>query len=208
MKIFHCLVNLSQFRHSLFHFHLFRYHVHGEMSLQNPGFTQYYTETFFQIIKQIHETTPLDIYTMSISQWTRILTENGLTMEGGLNQLEQQYIRCRVENLYPENDWEVSWRICRTKGLSSKMISFQFKLLQHLLPVKSRTHEISPSSPAECSLCTLSCPELINPVLMEYPFNEDIARSLITVLMQIFPENGKNDILLFAFADLCFFVST
>ena len=192
-----------QFRNSVFHSHLFRYHVLGETSLPNPGFTPYYTEAFFQIIKKIHEVAPLDITTMSISQWTRILTENGLTMERGLNQLEKHYIPCRVENLFPQNDWELSWKRCRTKGLSSEMISFNFKVLHQLLPVKNRIHEISPSSSAACSLCTLSCPETIHHALIECPFNDDVARSLIKVVKNVFADVSTNDILLFAFPDVC-----
>ena len=192
-----------QFRNSVFHSHLYRYHVLGETSLPNPGFTPYYTEAFFQIIKKIHEVAPLDIATMSISQWTRILTENGLTMERGLNQHEQHYIPCRVENLFPQNDWELSWKRCRTKGLSSEMISFNFKVLHKLLPVKNRIHEMSPSSPAECSLCTLSCPETIDHALLECPFNDDVSSSLIKVVKNVFPDVSTNDILLFAFPDVC-----
>ena len=192
-----------QFRHSLLHSHLYRYHVLGETSLPNPGFTPYYSESFFQMIKQIHDTTPLNVMTMSISQWTRILTEKGLTMESGLNQHDQRYIPCRVENLYPQNDWELSWRRCRLKGLSSEMILFNFKVLHSLLPVKSRIHELSPSTPAECSLCSLSCPESIHHAFMECPYNDNVISALTRELKKLCTNMKEDDLLRFTFPELC-----
>ena len=39
---------IPNFRHSLFHSLLFRYHVLGDSSIPNPGFPPYYPESFFQ----------------------------------------------------------------------------------------------------------------------------------------------------------------
>merc|ERR1712055_1043782 len=56
---------------------------------------------FFRTIRKVHEQTPLDVKTMSISQWARILTEDGLTMEQVPNQETRQYIPCSCELLSP-----------------------------------------------------------------------------------------------------------
>ena len=79
-KALACLINAfietaanPQFRHNLFHSHLFRYHILGETKLPNPGFLPYYSENLFSIIKWVNDETPLSVMTKSISQWTRIL---------------------------------------------------------------------------------------------------------------------------------------
>ena len=72
--------------------------------------------------------TPLLIVkTLTVSQWARTLTEEGLTMEQVPNQNTMQYIPCRAELLSPNNDWLLSWRLCRLRSLSSETISFNFK---------------------------------------------------------------------------------
>ena len=100
-----------QFRHSLLHSHMFQYHVLNNTSLPNPGFLPYYPEPFFRTIRKVHEQTPLDVKTLTISQWARILTENGLTMEQVPNQETRQYISCSCELLSPDNDWQSSWKL-------------------------------------------------------------------------------------------------
>ena len=70
---------IPKFRHSLSL--MFRYHVLGDSSVPDPGFLPYYPPAFFQVIKYVHLETPLNALSMSISQWARVLTEDGLTME-------------------------------------------------------------------------------------------------------------------------------
>merc|ERR1712030_15134 len=101
----------------------------------------------------------LDVKTLTISQWARILTEDGLTMEQVPNQETRQYIPCSCELLSPDNDW-------RLRGLSSEMTSFNFKLLPRLLPVKDRLHKITPTTPATCTLCSNSQPETVEHALL------------------------------------------
>ena len=129
-----------QFRHSLLHTILFRYHVLGETSLPNPGFLPYYPQSFFQTIKRVHDSSPLNVKTMTTSQWVQVLTEDGLTMVE--TDQGRDFIPCRAELLFPNMDRELSWRLSRLRGLSSELVSFNFKLLHGLLPVKERVHLI------------------------------------------------------------------
>ena len=48
----------SRFKQSLMHNHLYRYHVHKEHCLPNPGFPPYYSKNFFNIIKKVKNNTP------------------------------------------------------------------------------------------------------------------------------------------------------
>ena len=68
------------FRHSLFHEHLYRYHVMGEHSLPDPGYTPYYNREFFNVICQYKNSTSMNIATMSIKQWYSTLLEDKVLM--------------------------------------------------------------------------------------------------------------------------------
>ena len=112
---------IPKFRHSLLHTLLFRFHVLGDSSVPDPGHPPYYPASFFNTIRHVHEDTPLNILTMSISQWTRLLTEDGLTMEG---ENVKRYIPCRSELSSPTTDWESSWKLSRHPGLGSDLLNF------------------------------------------------------------------------------------
>ena len=72
---------IPKFRHSLLHTSLYRFHVLEDSSIPDPGYLPYYPPFFLNTIKYVHNETPLNILSMSTSQWVRILTEDGLTME-------------------------------------------------------------------------------------------------------------------------------
>ena len=191
-----------QFRHNLLHWHMFQYHVLGNHSLPNPGFLPYYSQSFFQTIRTVHEQTPLDVKTITISQWARVLTEDGLTMELVPNMDTRQYIPCKSELLSPNNDWQLSWRLCSLRGLSSEMMSFNFKLLHHLLPVRSRLHQITPATPPNCTLCPCACPETIEHALIFCPYNAGTGMALVSVFKNELASLTTEQLLVYNFPDL------
>ena len=191
-----------QFRHSLLHSHLFHYHVLGDTSLPDPGFLPYYPSSFFKKIKQIHDETPLNVKTMTVSQWTRVLTEEGLTMEQVPNQDIMQYVPSRAELLSPQNDWQLSWRLYRLRGLSSEMKSFNFKLPHHLLPVKHRLHQLTPNTSSSCNLCQDSIPETTEHALLWCGYNHGTGQALLNTLHEVIPSLTPDQLLLLQFPDL------
>ena len=68
------------FRHSLFHELLYRYHILDDKSITDPGLTPYYNKEFFKIIKQVHNNSPLDVAAMTEAQWYLLLVEDKVTM--------------------------------------------------------------------------------------------------------------------------------
>ena len=68
------------FRRNQYHAQLFRYHVLEETELPNPSFPPYYPPEFFETILQVRDASPLDITTMTTSQWTKVLVEVNVTM--------------------------------------------------------------------------------------------------------------------------------
>ena len=92
------------FRHNLFHEILFRYHVMEEISLPNPGFTQYYDQAFFTTIRHYQDTSPMNIAVMSTKQWYSVLLEEVL-MSPADDIHPPALIPVRVESLHPITNW-------------------------------------------------------------------------------------------------------
>ena len=57
--------------------------------------------------------------------------------------------KTRVETRVPDNNWEAAYNFSRLKGLSTESRSFNFKLLQQLLPVNEHLHQLF--MPGQCS---------------------------------------------------------
>ena len=64
----------------MFHSHLYRYHVLDETDLSDPGYTPYYSQSFFTIIKKVKTSTPLNPVHMTTKEWYRFLLEENITM--------------------------------------------------------------------------------------------------------------------------------
>ena len=190
-----------KFRHSLLHSHMFQYHVLEDSSLPDPGFLPYYPPSFFQTIKKIHEDTPLNVKTMSLGRWVRVLTEDGLTMEITREQT-RQFIPCKAELASPRNNWELSWRLCRLKGLNSEMTSFNFKLLHGLLPVRERLHHLTPTTSPSCTLCNEPVSEDVQHALLTCSYNGGSGQALLDILSTFIPDLTYGDLLLLQFPDL------
>ena len=63
---------IPNFRHSLLHSNLFKFHVLGDSSIPDLGYLPYYQPSFFNTIKYVHDETPLNVLSMSTSQWVRV----------------------------------------------------------------------------------------------------------------------------------------
>ena len=131
-----------QFRHSLFHEILFRYHVLGEESLPNPGFPPYYDSEFFKVIQHYHLTSPLNISKMTIKDWYRALLEDKLLMTQPTQHSPATLVPTRAEALFLETDWPETWRLARICGLESSLTSFLFKRLRCILPTQGRVQRL------------------------------------------------------------------
>ena len=123
-------------------------------------------------------------------------------MEQLHNQETRQFIPCSCELLSPSNDWQLSWKLFRLKGLSSEMMSFNFKLLHRLLPVKDRLHKITPTTPATCTLCSGSCPETLEHALLFCPYNAGTGQALTTTLQRVLPSLTVDQLLLLQFPNM------
>ena len=142
------------FRKSLFHQLLYRYHVLGEDDLPDPGLPPYYDQAFFDTIKHYHQHSPLNVAVMSIKQWYQALLEDRVLMNPPTDTSPQSLIPVRVEILSPTIDWPQTWKLVRSKGLDSDLVTFLFKLQHCLLPTQDRLSRLGGSENGGlCKLC-------------------------------------------------------
>ena len=141
-----------KFLHNFFHTVLYRVNVLNDDSIPVPHLPPYYPATFFNVIRQAKQNTPLNVATMSTTEWYRLLVEQEITMYQPINS-PMEYITCRSELASPDTDWEGSWRRARLKGLGAEATSFLWKLLHRLLPTEERLAKILPNSSNNFKLC-------------------------------------------------------
>ena len=84
------------------------------------------------------------------------------------------------------------------------MVSFNFKLLHDLLPVRARLHHINPTTPPVCMLCTEieESPETPEHALIICSYNGGAGQALMTTLQRILPDLTVNQLLLLQFLEL------
>ena len=121
-----------------------------DTTLPDPGFTQYYDQKFFNVIKFVKDKTPLNPLYMSVKQWYLILLEQNVTRRVIDQEERTELVPCRVEEKFPEVCWPESYRISRLPGLSPDSKSFLFKLIHTLLPSKERVHHLTQASSPLC----------------------------------------------------------
>ena len=168
-----------QYISSQFHTALFKYHVLGEQEgVPNPGFTPYYKQDFFNIIRKVHSNSPLNPVQMTISQWYMYLLEEDVTMvedEEGRRTART----CRVEELQPEVNWGRSFSLAGLKGLSPDQKSVLFKLLHQLLPTGERVARLQPNKSPACTLCQTAPLDTLQHAIIECEANSAAAGAML-----------------------------
>ena len=69
------------FRHSLYHEILFRYHVLENHSLVTPDLPPFYSASFFETIKNVHKNAPESLSSMTEGQWYKLLMDKNVLNE-------------------------------------------------------------------------------------------------------------------------------
>ena len=169
-----------KYSQSLYHSNLFRFYVLEDNSISEPGLPPFYSISFFQTIKKIHNECPLNVKVMTEGQWYRLLVEDNVTMEETATG-ERNFIGCRVELASPETDWENSWRLARMPGLGPELSSFLFKLMHQILPTQERVSRNSPTTNPLCkhSNCTGALVEDLPHALVHCSGNNGVGLKLL-----------------------------
>ena len=90
---------------------------------------------------------------MSVKQWYMALMDNMLSAPKDTQSSPTPLAPCRVESKFPDLDWPNTWRLARLRGLDSDQITFLWRLLHGLLPLRARLHHITPNTSPVCQLC-------------------------------------------------------
>ena len=184
-----------KFLHNLYHTSLYRYHVLLDRDIPDPGLPPFYSQEFFNTIRDVHESTPLNVATMSSSQWYTLLLEDNITMEHLPNSNLRQFIPSRAEVDSPATDWEKTWHLARLKGLGPEMSSFLWKLLHKLLPTQDRVSRILRNKTPICTLCQDQVIEDIHHAFFTCSFSRQTSSLLLNCLSDQLPEISPSQIL-------------
>ena len=171
---------MPKYRPSLYHQHLFRYHVLDDRTIADPGLPPFYNQEFFSFIRRAHYGSPLGVSLMSEKQWYQYLLEEEVTMAE--TEHGRELIPCRAENKGPEIDWETGWLRARLPGLGHVLVSFLFKVMHDLLPTQERVSRTNPAVTATCKLCESESVENLNHALVTCPANQGVGVAVLAAL--------------------------
>ena len=191
------------FQSNLLHTLLYRKHVLGEEDV--PGvpaqLPPYFSLELFNTIKTVKNETPLNIVSMSERDWSRLLTEDYVTMKVHNVGEPREFCPSKPELLSPATDWVLSWSMCRQKGLSPDLSSFLWKLLHNLLCSQQRLHRRGVSPSPICKLCNTEEGTLQHE-LIGCHHNANIGQELLTSLKNHIPSLTEESLLRLEFVNL------
>ena len=190
------------FRQNLLHNLLFRKNVLCEDVPGAPATNPpYFTDEMFSIIKRVKETSPMNIIHMKEKDWTRLLTEDYITMVSDVEDGPRYFSPCRAELNAMTTDWELSWANCRRSGVSPELASFLWLMLYDLLSTQARLHRMGSVISPKCKM--QGCPDdgTLQHELLHCSKNDGIGHLLVNSLQQSMPSLDPASILRLEFAD-------
>ena len=133
---------------------------------------------------------------MSSGMWYRWLVESRVTHQ--VQGATSEYIPCRAEINHPEVDWERTWRLAVTPGLSSEHLTFLWRMLHNILPCQTRLFRMGmPNiSPDICTHCNHNAIGNLNHSLIQCSFNDGAGQYLLSKLSSLASNLQPEDVLL------------
>ena len=140
------------YRSNLLHNLLYRKHILEEDNVSGAPaeLPPYFSLEFFNIIKLVKTESPLNIITMTERDWSRLLTEDYITMEVNSESNVREFRPSKVEMSSPDTDWTLTWSLCRQKGMPPELSSFVWKMLLDLLSTQEKLFRMGSSSSSIC----------------------------------------------------------
>ena len=173
----------DKFIRNNYHHALFLWHVLKDNQINNPGSPKYYSTDFFNIIRDIHFKTDLNIKRMTSGEWYRVILERNLTMITNHDgSMTPKLSKIEIRN--PGVEWERTWSIMESKILSADQRSFLLKVVYNILPTKARLSRMRLSDSANCDKCSNNVEETIQHALLECSFN-NVNDWIIAVMIDI-----------------------
>ena len=183
-----------RFANNQYHTYLYKWHVLEERDFPYPGRPPFYSTTFFNLIKDVKENTPLNVAWVSVKQWYQLLLERGVTHSSDNPDAPPVLLKSRLEDRYPDLDLSGSYRLSRVFGLAPEQKSFTFKMLQSLLPTRDRLARIGKVQSSNCIFCD-GIPDSTEH-LLTCSHSSEVSIRLITCLTSYFPAISTADIVM------------
>ena len=176
------------FCQNLLHSLLFRKYVLNEDESAAPDPPPpYFTPDLFSIIRKVKDESPLNIVTMTEKDWSRLLTEDCLTMTTNPETEQRHFTPCKAELASPSTDWSLSWAACRQPGVSPELASFLWRMMLNLLPTQAKLHRMGTIKSPICRM--QGCPESGTLVheLLHCSKNDGVGYKLLSCLQHYIP---------------------
>ena len=168
-----------RFHTSLYHSLLYRRFCLLDDTVPELQPPPYYSIAFFNIIKDVLENSPLNPIQLSLKQWYKHLLEITVTKEKVDNEGRMVPKKSKVEEREPHLDWQLGTHLSRMKGMSPETKTFNFKLINMLLPCRERTSQILRNNSPICTLCPAQASESISHALFQCVRNSRAAQYLL-----------------------------
>ena len=111
------------------------------------------------------------------------------------------FIQCKAESANPAVDWELSWSLCRQKGMTPTLASFTWKMLLNLLCSQERLVRMGMANSPLCKLCNQERGSLQHELLF-CSWNDNLGDKLVSTLQSQAPYLTAENILLLSLPDL------
>ena len=182
------------YKSNMYYTSLYRWHVLEERDLPNPGCPPYYSSTFFSIIKDVMDNTPLNVGHLSVKQWYRVLMEKGVTHSSDDPFSPPVLIASKFELEHPQVDTSAAYLLSRKHGLAPEQKQFLFKLLQSLLPTRERLARIGKIQTPACEFC--ACGNANTAHLLLCPQGAEVSQPLLRCLATCSENTNPLDLIL------------
>ena len=178
---------IQNFKHNLYHRALYSWYVEDKRDITCPALPPYYDINFFAMIRQVKEEGLLNIKTMTSGIWYRVLIENHVTHQ--VTNSGRELRPCRIETKHPLVDWNIAWSLAVTPGLSSKHLSFLWRMMHDRLPSQARLFRLNmPNINSDiCSLCDRNLVGNLTHSLLLCPYNDGAGQFLLSKLQHLIP---------------------
>ena len=184
-----------RFTHNQYHEYLFRWHVLEERDFSCPGMPPFYSNTFFSIIKDVKENTPLNLAWVTVKQWYTLLMERGVTHTSDDHDAPPVLLTTRLEEDHPTMNLSLAYRLSQIFGLSPEQKTFNFKLMQSILPTRDRLSRIGKIASSSCLYCEGISDSTAH--LLSCTLSAEVSTPLWTCLRSYFPDVSPIDIVHF-----------
>ena len=185
-----------KFQENLLHNLLYRKHVLEEDVPQAPDPPPPYLPLeLFSIIRRVKDDTPLNVITMREKDWTRLLTEDFVTMLSVSDSGQQQFTPCKVEVASPSTDWTRCWAACRQPGIPPDLASFLWLMMHDLLSTQAKLHRMRTIQSPVCKMPGCTEDGTLQHELIDCSKNDGIGPRLMLCLQHHVPGLQPEDVL-------------